>query len=89
VRDLESFKTLAVLWRITTLQNTEIEEQFEKIKDVVKRVPLKLEAGQVYNGQHESGVYDCIIWTTDALKALLKEGLLPKSDKPVGKGIPF
>lgn len=77
VRDVTRFKTLILLWRLSTIHEENMAEQLERVENVLRTLPLKLEAGIEYKGNHVSGTYDCVLWTTDALNALLKEGFIP------------
>lgn len=84
VRDLASFRSLALLWRIATLQEDNIEARFDQLKKLLKSVPFQLRPSSEYRGKHQSRVYDCIIWTTDALKMLLKEGFISGPERKIG-----
>lgn len=82
---LESLKTLMLLWRVATLDRDEMEGIFGRIEVVLQEISLELECGRKYEGKHESGNYDCIIWTADALKVLREEYLIPQNHKSVGQ----
>lgn len=81
---LESFKTLALLWQIATLQEEDTESEFFEVSNVLLSISPELEPGLEYNGKHESGIYDCIIWIDRALKKLVRRKIFPEIEENIG-----
>lgn len=66
-----------------------LEETYKQMQAVFNKVPMgrearKREYGDCPRGNPKLGDYDCIIWTGDALRALIREGLIDLQGRDVG-----
>jgi hypothetical protein len=90
VRDVSTSQSLVLLYRLGTLDPTlaPISAQFSRIRDILEAVPLGKEAREKELGPKKGnevlGGYDCIIWTTDAVAALVREGVVDFGGRTVG-----
>jgi len=93
VKDVSSSQSLVLLYRIGTLDPSlaPIEEQFDKIREVLEKVPLGKEAREKELGPKKGnavlGGYDCVIWTCDAVNALVKAGMVDFGGRSVDEVI--
>jgi hypothetical protein len=85
VRDVSTSQSLVLLYRLGTLSETNesMAHQFQRIKTILESIPLgrenrERELGPLKEGQGNVVLngYDCVIWTSDAVKRLVKEGVL-------------
>lgn len=92
MRDVSTSQSLVLLYHLGTLSETDdlMSEQFDRITTILKMVPLGRE-----NRERELGPlgcrgnvvlqgYDCVIWTSDAVKMLVQEGVLDFSGRDSG-----
>jgi hypothetical protein len=90
VRDVSTSQSLVLLYRLGTLDPTlaPISAQFSRIREILESVPLGKEAREKELGPKKGnavlGGYDCIIWTTDAVAALVREGVIDFGGRSVG-----
>jgi hypothetical protein len=93
VRDVSTSQSLVLLYRLGTLDPTlaPISAQFSRIRDILDAVPLGKEAREKELGPKKGnevlGGYDCIIWTTDAVAALVREGVVDFGGRTVDEVI--
>jgi hypothetical protein len=89
VKDVTSSQTLALLYRVATFQQEEVNEVCERVHMVLNSVPLGKENRERELGPKQGnpalGGYDCVVWTVDALAALDKAGLIDLRGKTAGK----
>jgi len=85
VRDVSTSQSLVLLYRLGTLAETNksMDEQFSRITTILESIPLgkenrERELGPLKKGQGNAVLhgYDCVIWTSDAVKRLVEEGVL-------------
>lgn len=90
VRDVSTSHSLVLLYRLGTLDPSlaPIADQFSRIRAILASVPLGKEARERELGPKKGnavlGGYDCVIWTTDAVAALLREGVVDFGGRSVG-----
>jgi hypothetical protein len=92
IRDVSASKTLVLLYHLHTISAPSDEQLFnayEKMQKVVQNVPMGRQAreeayGEVRAGNPVLDGYDCVIWTGDAMRALIKEGLIDLQGQDVG-----
>jgi hypothetical protein len=90
VKDVSTSQSLVLLYRIGTLDPSlaPIEHQFDRIREVLEKVPLGKEAREKELGPKKGnevlGGYDCVIWTCDAITALVKAGMIDFGARSVG-----
>jgi hypothetical protein len=95
VKHVSASQSLVLLYRLGTLDPNlaPIEEQFDRIREVLEKVPLGREAREKELGPKKGnkvlGGYDCVIWTCDAITALEKAGMLDFGGRTVGTLPPF
>lgn len=68
-----------------------LEETYQRMQMVFESVPMGRTAregvyGTCPGGNPVLGGYDCVIWTCDALRALIGEGLIDLGGRGVGMG---
>jgi hypothetical protein len=89
VKDVTSSHTLALLYRVATFPQDEMNEICERVHMVLDSVPLGKENRERELGPKQGnpalGGYDCVVWTVDALAALDKAGLIDLGGKTAGK----
>lgn len=66
-----------------------LEDTYKKMQAVFEKVPMgrvarTKEYGDCPKGNPKLGDYDCVIWTGDALRALIGEGLIEMGGRGVG-----
>jgi hypothetical protein len=93
VKHVSASQSLVLLYRLGTLDPNlaPIEEQFDRIREVLEKVPLGREAREKELGPKKGnkvlGGYDCVIWTCDAITALEKAGMLDFGGRTVDEVI--
>ncbi|KAE9367233.1 hypothetical protein N431DRAFT_472237 [Stipitochalara longipes BDJ] len=93
VRDVSTSHSLVLLYRLGTLDPSlaPIADQFSRIREILASVPLGKEARErelgPKKGNEVLGGYDCIIWTTDAVAALAREGVVDFGGRSVDEVI--
>jgi len=83
VADCSESKSLVLLYRIATVDG-DFKAKFEKIEAILEGVPLGKREGVKARGNPELDGYDCIIWTGDALKALVEKGVIDVGNMSIG-----
>ncbi|EHK96056.1 hypothetical protein M7I_8277 [Glarea lozoyensis 74030] len=91
IRDVSASKSLVLLYHLHTISAPSDEQLFnsyEKMQKVVQNVPMGRKAredayGETRAGNPELDGYDCVIWTGDAMRALIKEGLIDLQGRDV------
>lgn len=89
VKNVSTSQSLVLLYRLGTLDSSKasIEEQFDRIREVLERVPLGKEAREKelgsIKGNEVLGGYDCVIWTYDATTALVKAGIIDFGERSI------
>jgi len=93
VRDVSTSQSLVLLYRLGTLDPSiaPIDEQFTRIREILEKVPLGKEAREKELGPKKGnevlGGYDCVIWTADAVAALVREGVVDFEGRSVDEVI--
>jgi hypothetical protein len=83
-----------LLYRLGTLDPSiaPISAQFSRIREILEAVPLGKEARERELGPKKGNVvlggYDCVIWTSDAVAALVREGVVDFGGRSVGECCP-
>jgi hypothetical protein len=94
VRDVSTSQSLVLLYRLGTLDPSiaPISAQFSRIREILEAVPLGKEARErelgPKKGNEVLGGYDCVIWTSDAVAALVREGVVDFGGRSVGEFSP-
>lgn len=89
--DVSTSKSLVLLFKIGTLdpnpEHGSIEEQCNKIRSILDRVPLgrnnrESQLGPLAEGEGNPVLdgYDCVIWTIDAMDALARANIISMTD---------
>ncbi|PMD17110.1 hypothetical protein NA56DRAFT_579241, partial [Hyaloscypha hepaticicola] len=93
VRDVSTSQSLVLLYRLGTLDPSiaPISAQFSRIREILEAVPLGKEARErelgPKKGNEVLGGYDCVIWTSDAVAALVREGVIDFGGRSVDEVI--
>jgi len=93
VRDVSTSQSLVLLYRLGTLDPSiaPISAQFSRIREILEAVPLGKEARERELGPKKGnavlGGYDCVIWTSDAVAALVREGVVDFGGRSVDEVI--
>ncbi|TAQ88635.1 hypothetical protein B7494_g3052 [Chlorociboria aeruginascens] len=79
VQDLSRSNNLVLLYRVCSVA-TALDA--ERMKNIFNEIPLGKSSRDGVTGNPKLGDYDCIVWTTDALDALEKKGLIQSDKSP-------